>query len=142
MDRDLIRARVAHHESGHAIIAKAVGLRVTQVRIRRSDGFVSLGKVDTDTYGADQADAELRFFYAGMYADARFLIEQGHSRSRALSLARTVARRHDLKQVRSISAWMKKHHNKRLNTRRAERDAERLVNRHWNAIARMAASHC
>lgn len=135
MDRHLTRARIAHHEAAHAVIARAVGLTVTRVRIRRSGGDVRLGEFEPAN-----ADAELRFFYAGLYADARLLTEHGYPRGRALRLA-TPHAAHDLKQVRSITAWMKKHHNQRLNTRRAERDAARLVDRHWAAITRMANQH-
>lgn len=136
MDRDLIRARIAHHECGHAVIARAVGLTVTRVKIRRNGGYVRLGE-----FHPEQADAELRFFYAGRHAEARLLTEHGYSRARALRITKTHAS-HDLKQVRSIVKWMQRHHDQRLNTRRAERDAARLVDSHWNAIARMAAGHC
>ncbi len=131
MDRQLKRARIAHHEAAHAVVGRAVGLTVTKVR-RYS---VGLGPFDPEL-----ATEELQFLYAGMYADARLLTEHGYPRAKALRMAKPPAG-HDLRAARSLVRSMRKHYKTRLNPKRAERDAARLVDRHWREITRMANRH-
>lgn len=133
--RQLQRARIAHHESGHAIVGRALGLKVGRVAVGNGGGSVKLGD-----FNPDRAQEELCFFYAGLHAEVRFLTTQGYSKGRASSIARPNAA-HDFRQVRSVVAWMRRHHNTRLSTSRANSDAARLVNRHWRAIESMAARH-
>lgn len=125
-EQEFTHTASCHHEAGHAVVAKRLGVRVLSATMDRNGGDVL---VDADD---GQEFESLVIAYAGMEAEVLFLRKNGYSRRQAL---RTV--RHGCRYDLQRAAELADEH--ALDEREAQKLARSMTRRNWGRIKRVGA---